>query len=76
MGNKIKERREALGLSQHELAKKSGVSRGTIWALETNSNYTTTTKTLAKIAKALHTTIGDIFFTDSVQQLNTSESTE
>ena len=61
MGNKIKERREALGLGQYELARASGVSRGTIWALETNSNYATTTKTLAKIAKALHTTIGEIF---------------
>lgn len=67
MGNKIKEYREKIGMSQSELAKISGVSRGTIWALETNQNYTTTTRTLAKISKALNTTIDNIFFAESVQ---------
>lgn len=67
MGNKIKEYREKIGMSQSELAKISGVSRGTIWALETNQNYTTTTRTLFKISKALNTTIDNIFFADSVQ---------
>lgn len=67
MGNKIKEYREKIGMSQSELAKISGVSRGTIWALETNKNYATTTRTLMKISKALNTTIDNIFFAESVQ---------
>ena len=69
MGYKIKERRESLGMSKEELALKSGVSRVTIWALETNPEYTTTTKTLVKLATALNCTIDAIFFTNSVQSV-------
>ena len=67
MGYRIKEVREAKRMSQSELAEKSGVSRGIIWALETDPNAITTTKTLVKIAQALGTTVGDIFFADTVQ---------
>lgn len=67
MGIKLREVREAKGLSQEELAKKADVSRTTIWSLETNPNAQTTTKTLIKIADALGTTVGDIFFADGVQ---------
>ena len=49
-------------MSQSELAEKSGVSRGIIWALETDANAVTTTKTLLKIANALDTTVDKIFF--------------
>ncbi len=66
MGYRIKEVRESLDMTQEELASKSGVSRGTIWALESGRQKTTSTKTLAKIASALETTIGEIFFDDSV----------
>ena len=62
MGYKIKEFRESLGMTKEELAEKSGVSRVTIWALESNPNYTTTTKTLMKIANALNTTVDNLFF--------------
>lgn len=62
MGIKLREVREAKGLSQEELAKMADVSRTTIWSLETNPNAQTTTKTLIKIADALGTTVGDIFF--------------
>lgn len=67
MGYRIKEVREAKKMSQSELAEKSGVSRGIIWALESDSETVTTTKTLAKIAHALDTTIGEIFFVDDGQ---------
>ena len=40
MGFKIKEVRKSLKMSQEELAEKSGVSRGTIVALESGSNIT------------------------------------
>lgn len=61
MGFKIKERREDLGISQEELAKRSGVSRGTISALENNTARATTTKTLLSLASALETTVDQIF---------------
>ena len=67
MGYRIKELREAAGLTQEELAKCSGISRVTIATLETKKNYATTTRTLLKIASALHTTIDSLFFADDVQ---------
>lgn len=66
MGFKIKDFREAKGMTQEELARKSGVSRGTISALENGTERTTTTKTLFRIAKALDTTVDCLFFTQSV----------
>lgn len=66
MGYKIKERREYLRMTQEELEQKSGVSRGTISALENDDEYVTTTKTLAKLALALDTTIDQLFFARSV----------
>ena len=66
MGYKIKELREAMKMTQEELAKKSGVSRGTISALENGIDRTTTSKTLVKLAQALDTTVDRIFFTKGV----------
>ena len=66
MGYKIKEFRIAKRMSQEELAKKSGVSRGTIVALEKDNAYITTTKTLLMIANALGVQVEDIFFTSGV----------
>ena len=66
MGYKIKELREAMKMTQEELAEKSGVSRGTISALETGIDRTTTSKTLVKLAQALDTTVDRIFFTKGV----------
>ena len=76
MGYKIKEVRESLGMSKETLAEKSGVSRVTIWALETNPEYTTTTKTLLKIATALNCTIDALFFKENVQSVKHRESIE
>lgn len=66
MGYKIKELREAMKMTQEELAEKSGVSRGTISALENGIDRTTTSKTLVKLAQALDTTVDRIFFTTGV----------
>ena len=66
MGYKIKDFREALGMTQEELAQKSGVSRGTISALENGTERTTTTKTLFNIARALNTTVDRLFFAQGV----------
>lgn len=66
MGYKIKEIREKKQISQTELAQMSGLSRATIWALENGTERTTTTRTLEKIAKALNTTIEELFFSDAV----------
>lgn len=66
MGYKVKEYREALGMTQEELSIKSGVSRGTIVALENDKESATTTATLRKVAKALGVTISHLFFDQCV----------
>ena len=60
LGYKIKERREALRMSQEELASKSGVSRQTISSIENCPDKNMSTKTLEKIAAALGTTLKDL----------------
>ena len=66
MGPTIRKLREECGLTQEELARKSGVSRGTISAIELNAQKTTTTKTLEKIATALNTTVDRFFYVGGV----------
>ena len=66
MGYKVREARKAANMTQEELAQKSGVSRGTIWALENGKTYGTNSTTLLKIARALGTTVDKIFFEESV----------
>jgi transcriptional regulator with XRE-family HTH domain len=66
MGYKIKEFREKRGLTQEELAEKSGVSRTTIHALETDDSKNATTGTLLKLANALGTTVEKLFFGKTV----------
>jgi DNA-binding XRE family transcriptional regulator len=58
----LKERRDAAGLSQEKLAEKSGVSRGTIAAIESeNVNPDVRSSTLLKLAEALNCKVEDIF---------------
>lgn len=66
MGYKIKEVREKKNMTQEELSKRSGVSRGTISALENGTSRATTTKTLMNIARALGITVEELFFTTNV----------
>ncbi|MCD7755509.1 MAG: helix-turn-helix domain-containing protein [Firmicutes bacterium] len=61
MDFKIKEARMEIGLTQTQLAAKSGVSRATICGLENGTIVVTTTETLIKIASALGKRVSDIF---------------
>lgn len=66
MKNHLKKVRELKGMSQEELAEKSGVSRTTISELETEKKEVTTNVTLEKIANALEMKVADIFFINQV----------
>ena len=60
MKNTIHEKRKQLGLSQEELAKRCGVSRQTINAIE-NNKYDPTLALAFALAKELGTTVDELF---------------
>ena len=60
MENSIHARRKAAGLSQQELAKRCGVSRQTINAIE-NNKYDPTLALAFRLAEVLHTTVDELF---------------
>ena len=59
--NKVKEYREAAGMTQDELAKRSGISRTMISKLETDQKTDCKISTLFAIAKVLNKTVSEIF---------------
>lgn len=62
MAYKIAEKRKEIGMTQIDLAEKSGVSRAIISGLESGKIQVTTTATLLKIATALGCSVSEIFF--------------
>ena len=60
MKNTIRDRRKEKGVSQEELAKKCGVSRQTVNAIE-NNKYDPTLELAFKLALALDTTVDHLF---------------
>ena len=60
MENVIRSRRKQLGLSQEELAKRCGVSRQTVNAIENNKYDPTLTLAFA-LAKQLQLTVDELF---------------
>lgn len=60
MKNVIRIKRRELGLSQEELAKKCGVSRQTVNAIE-NDKYDPTLALAFSLARELGTTVDELF---------------
>lgn len=60
MENSIKKRRKELGLSQEELAKRCGVSRQTVNAIE-NNKYDPTLSLAFHLARELQMTVDELF---------------
>lgn len=61
MKYKIKELRLSMGMTQEELANKSGVNRTTISALESGNEVNVSVKLLKKLAECLNVEINDVF---------------
>lgn len=61
MNNRIKQLRKEFGLRQEDMAKKLGVTRQTIIAIE-NDKYNPTLELAMKIARLLKLKVEDIFF--------------
>lgn len=60
MENTIRDRRKEAGLSQEELAKRCGVSRQTVNAIE-NDKYDPTLALAFRLADELGTTVDELF---------------
>ena len=60
MENRIRNRRKELGLSQEELAKKCGVSRQTVNAIEINK-FDPTLSLAFNMARELQLTVDELF---------------
>jgi len=63
MKNIIRDKRKQRGLSQEELAKKCGVSRQTVNAIE-NNKYDPTLALAFSLANELETTVDELFIAD------------
>ena len=61
IANRVKEIREKIGMSQAELAEKSGISRTMISQLETNQKVDCKVSTLLAISDVLGYPVSDIF---------------
>lgn len=59
--NRLKELRENSGMSQEELAKKSGISRTTLSKIENNEEVNVNTRTIAKLADVFNVKPSEIF---------------
>lgn len=59
--NRLKELRESSGMSQEELAKKSGISRATLSKIENNEEVNVNTRTIAKLADVFNVKPSEIF---------------
>ena len=71
--NKVKERRESLGMTQEELSAISGVSRTMISKLETNQKVDCKLSTLIALSKALGKPISEIFLQEKFTIVNDKE---
>lgn len=67
MGHKIRDIRILRGMTQEQLAQKSGVSRVSISMIETGKIANVSSKTLRALADALGVSLDDIFFSESVK---------
>jgi putative transcriptional regulator len=72
MRTRIKELRARYDLTQEELAKNIGVRRETILFIE-KGNYNPSLKLAHDIAKALHTTIDDLFIFEESNTVSASK---
>ena len=62
--NRIREIREEQGMTQSQLAERSGLSVGYICHLENGSRNNPSLKTMSSIAKVLNKEIGEVFILD------------
>ena len=68
MANRVHELRWQKMMTVTELAKKSGLARATVWAIENNVERGYNLSTLVKLAKALDTPVNELFDLEALNQ--------
>ena len=66
--NHLRERRQAIGLSQKQLADRAGITRQSVAAVETNQ-YCPATSVALQLARALHCRVEDLFSIQSSAEI-------
>ena len=60
--NRVREIRTALGMSQEEVARRAQVSPTTLVHMENRDDYQPTRSVMERVADALHSPVGWVFF--------------
>ena len=69
MNNRLRKARLDYDITQTELAKKTGISRATIIAIEKGKRKRPSDETMIKLAEFLGKDVGEIFYTPVVRQV-------
>lgn len=64
---RVRELREQRGFTQVDLARRSGITRMTIWKLENGERVSTSLATLSAIARALEVPTNELFFDEDAK---------
>lgn len=67
MRNRLQAEREAQAVSITELSRRSGISRQTIYSIESDPSYEPMGASMARLATALGRELGDLFLSESEQ---------
>lgn len=71
--NRVREIRTALGLSQEEVARRAQISPTTLVHLENRDDYQPTRSVMEKVAVALHSSVGWVFFYERIAGIDVEE---
>ncbi len=74
MEYRIRELREAKGITQEALCESAGISRTTLYSLETNGVKQANVATLQKISDALSVTINDLFLPEKSTKVDNNQT--
>lgn len=66
LGNRLRQIRTALGMSQEEVARQARVSAATVVKIENRADYVPTKPVRQRLAQAVHSTEGWVFFYELV----------
>lgn len=76
MRNRVREKRQGLGMTLADLAEKADVSRRVVGLIDREDDHTPSGTVQLKLAKALGTTVQDLFWSEPVAVEDERESAQ